>query len=117
MKVPAPDYLCAIGIKHKKYEYERWRVFTPRHKPEDSLYGHLVFALKYEGIDLAILNALFKIIDAQEIKEIILSEPTGAYSRRIWFLWEWLREEQLDIKDATQGNFVPLVSKWNGLIG
>jgi len=60
LKVPAPDYLCAIGTKHKRYDYERWHIFTPRHKPEDTLYGHLIFALKYEGIDLAVLNALFQ---------------------------------------------------------
>ena len=110
LKVPVPDYLCAIGTKHKKYDHERWHIFTPRHKPQDTLYGHLIFALKYEGIDLAVLNALFQTIKAKEIQEIICSEPTGRYSRRLWFLWEWLREEQLDIEDARTGNFVPLVN-------
>ncbi len=32
------------------------------------------------------------------------------YSRKLWFLWEWLREEQLDIEDTTKGNFVPLIN-------
>ncbi len=110
LKVPMPDYLCAIGTKHKKYDHERWHIFTPRHKPQDTLYGHLIFALKYEGIDLAIFNALFQAIEAKEIQEIICSEPTGSYSRRVWFLWEWLHGEQLDIEDARAGNFVPLVN-------
>jgi len=110
LKVPVPDHLCAIGTKHKKYDYERWRIFTPRHRPENTLYGHLTFALKYEGIDLSILNALFQTIEARDIEIIIRSEPTGMYSRKLWFLWEWLREEQLDIDDATTGNFVPLVN-------
>lgn len=107
LKVPVPDYLCAIGTKHKRYDHERWHIFTPRHRPQDTLYGHLIFALKYEGIDLALLNALFQIIQAKEIQEIICSEPTGAYSRRLWLLWEWLRGEELDIEDARAGNFVP----------
>ena len=110
LKVPLPDHLCATGTKHKKYDYERWHIFTPRHRPEDTLYGHLTFALKYEGIDLAILNALFQTIEARDIETIIRSEPTGMYSRKLWFLWEWLREEQLDIEDARAGNFVPLVN-------
>ena len=93
LKVPAPDYLFAIGTKHKKFVLERWHIFTPRHKPEDTLYGHLTFALKYEGIDLAILSALFQTIAVGEVETIIRSEPTGIYSRRIWFLWEWLRRE------------------------
>jgi len=110
LKVPVPDYLCAIGPKHKKYNHGRWHIFTPRHKPEDTLFGHLTFAFKYEGIDLAILNALFQTIEANKIQEIICSEPTGSYSRRLWFLWEWLRKEQLDIEDARTGNFVFLVN-------
>ena len=71
LKVPVPDHLCAIGTKHKKYDYERWHIFTPRHKPRETLNGHLVFALKYEGVDLAVLNALFQKIEPEEIKKII----------------------------------------------
>lgn len=110
LTVPAPDYLCAIGTKHKKYNYGHWRLFTPRHKPEDTLQGHLTFALKYEGIDLAVLKALFAAIDPQELVEIVRAEPTGAYSRRIWFLYEWLCETEINLKDTTRGNFVPLIN-------
>jgi len=35
--VPTPDYLCVIGIKHRKYNKGHWRIFTPRHRPDDSL--------------------------------------------------------------------------------
>ena len=110
LKVPLPDGLCIIGTKHKKYVNGPWNVFTPRHRPENTLYGHLTFALKYEGIDLAVLNALFQVVEATDIESIILSEPTGIYSRKIWFLWEWLRNEQLDLEDAKTGNFIPLIN-------
>ena len=110
LKVPLPDSLCAIGTKHKKFTEGRWRFFTPRHQPPETLYGHLTFALKYEGIDLAVLNALFQTIEAGELEEIVRTEPTGSYSRRLWFLWEWLRDEQLDLPDADSGNFVAVVN-------
>ncbi len=110
LRVPVPDSLCAIGPRHKIYDFENWHIFTPRHKPEDTLFGHLTFALKYEGIDLAVLNALFQVVEASALESIIRSEPTGSYSRRLWFLWEWLRGEQLDIPDATTGNFVQVVN-------
>ncbi len=110
LRVPLPDYLCAIGTKHKKYTFENWQIFTPRHKPEETLYGHLTFALKYEGVDLAVLNALFRAIKVKDIEDIIHLEPTGSYSRRLWFLWEWLRDDKLDLPDATTGNFVPAVN-------
>lgn len=110
LNVPLPDSLCAIGEKHKKYETGQWRVFTPRHAPENTLYGHLIFALKYEGIELSVLKALFDHIEPALIVDIVQSEPTGLYSRKIWFLFEWLRNERLDLPDATQGNFVVLVN-------
>jgi len=110
LSVPTPDYLCAIGTKHKKYEKERWRIFTPRHKPDHNLHAHLTFALKHEGIDLAVLKALFEQIEPEAIADIVRSEPTGAYSRRIWFLYEWLCGKKLAIEDAAQGNFVALIN-------
>ena len=109
LSVPAPDHLCAIGLTHKRQEKGHWHLFTPRHKPDDSLQGHLTFALKYEGVDLAVLKALFTSIKPRQITRIVQSEPTGAYSRRIWFLYEWLCDTQLNLKAATRGNFVPLI--------
>ncbi|ETR68255.1 MAG: hypothetical protein OMM_10709 [Candidatus Magnetoglobus multicellularis str. Araruama] len=38
LKVPIPDHLSAIGAKHKKFDHERWHIFTPRHRPKDNLY-------------------------------------------------------------------------------
>jgi hypothetical protein len=111
LKVPKPDWLSAIGEKHKLYEKGEWRVFTPRHAPEDSLAGQLVFALKHEGIELLVLKALFTQIAPKEIVTIVNHEPTGAYSRRIWFLYEWLLADEVDLPDAGQLNFVSLVNE------
>ena len=109
LSVPLPIILSAIGEKHTKYETESWQVFTPRHAPDDSLYGHLVFALRYEGVDLAILSALFKKIDKSDLENAIKQEPNGSYARRIWFLYEYLQDTELDIPDLAQGNFVDLI--------
>jgi Fic family protein len=105
LQVPFPDRLAAISAKHKRYTTERWAVFTVKHKPEDTLAGHLTFALKYEGVDLGVLNALFKKIAPAEIEAVIRNEPTGQYSRRVWFLYEWLTERRLEIADVTTGNY------------
>ena len=109
LRVPLPNKLSAIGEKHKRYEQGIWSVYTPRYTPENTLHGHLTFALKYDGIDLAILKALFNVIDSQEIVKIILKEPTGSYSRRLWFLYEWLQDKKLNLPDATRGNFVDVL--------
>jgi hypothetical protein len=51
---------------------------------------------------------LFKTIDHHEIEMIIRQEPWSRYSRRIWFLYEWLTGKRIDIPDIqdTKINFV-----------
>lgn len=106
LQVPTPDGLSAISHKHKKYQQNGWMMFSPRHAPYDSLYSHLTFALKYEGINLSVLKELFNIIPPEEIIAIIKLQPTGSYSRRIWFLYEWLQGTKLNLPDASKGNLV-----------
>ncbi|QNF31222.1 Fic family protein (plasmid) [Adhaeribacter swui] len=109
LKVPLPDRLALVIQKHKKYETEEWSVFSIRYKPEDTFFGQLTFAFKYEGIELGVLKALFQRVAEKEIVSIIQNEPTSQYSRRIWFLYEWLLDTELDVPDLTQGNFVDLI--------
>lgn len=111
LRVPVPDLLALISQKHKVYNTEEWRIYTPRHKPDESLFGQLTFALKYEGIDLAVLNALFKTVSEKEIIALIQKKPTGSYSRRIWFLYEWLTGKKLKVKDVQTGNYIDLLDK------
>jgi Fic family protein len=110
LAIPVPEKLCLISEKNKKYATAEWEVFTPRHAPNDTVYGHLTFALKYEGVNLGLLKKLFQKVDKAEITEIVKSEPTGSYSRMIWFLYEWLMDELLDIPDLKVGNFVNLLN-------
>lgn len=109
LPVPLPKTLSLISTKKRRYTTTQWQVFTPRHEPENNLYKQLVFALKYEGVDLLVLKKLFVAIDKAQITEIIASETLGQYSRKLWFLYEWLLEEQLDIPDLSTGNYVPLL--------
>ena len=109
LPVPLPHTLALISKKTHRYEKDGWKVFTPRHQPEDSLYKQLVFALKYEGINLLLFKCLFSKLGIQEVKELLQIEPTGQYSRKIWFLYEWLMEEQLDLPNLEIKNYVPLL--------
>jgi Fic family protein len=111
LEVPLPKRLSVIGQKHKKYETEMWLIFTPRHKPKETLAGHLTFALKYEGIDLAVLHALFKKIDPLDLTSWIELEPIGQYSRKIWFLYEWLMDLKLLLPDLKKGNYINLIDE------
>lgn len=106
-----PDRLAIISQKHKKYETAGWQVFTPRHEADHTLSGQLTFALKHEGIELGVLKALFSKIDTGEITAIVKAEPLGIYSRKIWFLFEWLMDKLLPLPDLKTGNFVNLVDE------
>jgi hypothetical protein len=111
LAAPIPDRLALISKKHKQYEDKNWMVFTARYMPDDSISGHLIFALKYEGIDLIILKKLFEEISDVDIISLISNEPIGQYSRKIWFLYEWLMGSVLPLSDLTTGNYVDLVDE------
>ena len=109
LRVPLPRTLSATSEHHRTMNDWGWRILTPRHAPSPSLDGHLTFALKYEGLDLAILKRLFAAVPPSEIEAIVRGKPTGSYSRRIWFLYEWLIGRRLDLPDAGKGTYEPVV--------
>jgi len=106
LAVPVPTTLSAIGTRHRLIEQQGWRIFGPRYAPDATIEGHLTFALKYEGLDLAVLKRLFLAVGAAEIERLVQAEPTGRYARRIWFLYEWLTGSRLDLPDADAGTYV-----------
>lgn len=107
-----PVQLALISSKKRQYETDDWKIFTSRHQPEDTLYKHLVFALKYEGINLLFFKKLFETLSQKEIVELIQVEPTGQYSRKIWFLYEWLLSTQLGIANAdSKIKYTPLLDE------
>jgi hypothetical protein len=111
LAVPYPQILSLISDNKKNYEKDDWRVFRERYAFDDELYKHLVFALKYEGIDLLVFKKLFECIGSTTVTETLQIEPTGQYSRKIWFLYEWLMNEKLDIPDLAIKKAVPLIDE------
>jgi hypothetical protein len=109
LAVPLPRTLSAIGERHRITQEGGWRIMTPRHAPHPTLEGHLTFALKYEGLDLAVLKRLFLATGPGAIEGLVRERPTGSYARRIWFLYEWLTGNKLDLPDAQAGRYVTIL--------
>jgi hypothetical protein len=107
--VPLPRTLFATGERHRITEEAGWRILTPRHAPPPTVEGHLTFALKYEGLNLAVFKRFFAAADAHEIEALVRAKPTGRYARRIWFLYEWLTGRKLDLPDDHRSTYVPVV--------
>jgi hypothetical protein len=117
LRAPLPAKLAGIAERHHRVETKNWQLLTPRHAPADNLGGHLEFALKWEGVDLGVLAALFRVVSHEEMSALVRSEPTGAYARRMWFLYEWLTGRQLDVPDPGKVRAVPVLdpSQQSGL--
>jgi len=120
LKIPMPDRITMVSHKNKGYETDEWLVMPRRYLPEDhtglsemeALYKHLVFALKYEGINLLVFSFLTKTYNSKQLTELVDLEPTGQYSRRMWFLIEWISQEPLAGKeDLSKKSYVPIVDE------
>lgn len=109
LKVAMPLSLAGIGTRHRRVESAGWRLFTPRHAPAATLEGHLTFALKYEGVDLGVLKALFCKIGPEHVTAVVRAQPTGSYARKIWFFYEWLTGDRLDLADLKRGTYVDAI--------
>ncbi len=86
-------------------------VYPERYWSGDGVGDQLEFALKYDGVNLAILARLFEVIDVQELLTYIQSKPTGKYARKIWYLYEFLTGKKLPLDDVKQGNYVDLLEE------
>ena len=107
-----------IADRHVHKEIERdgtLHVLLPRPRAPDATdISHLLFALKNDGVSLAIWRALLGVADLDVlgagIRAAVHDTPTGAYARRAWFLFEALSGMRLRLPDVHTGNYVPLLN-------
>ena len=81
-------------------------VFSSSYWPGDEPLNHVVFALKYDGVDLALLATLFLRLDPNDIALWVDRQPTSKYTRLIGFLYEYLLMRTLPLEDRRKGNYV-----------
>ena len=119
LEIPLPHTISIISNQNKRYLQEHWAVYPKSYLPEDSpeltqieaLHKQLTFALKYEGINLLVFKKLTQYYNLDLLNELVGIEPTGQYTRRIWFLIEWLRGAPLSSrKDMVKKSYVSLVN-------
>ncbi len=120
LQVPYPSIKTMVSEKNQKLQTDTWQVFPFKYLPEDgkgnskieALYNHLVFALKYEGVSLLVFAKLYENLSRKEILELVNIEPLGQYSRRIWFLIEWVSGTKIEGKpDITKKSYIPVIDE------
>jgi hypothetical protein len=75
---------------------------------DDSLVGHLEFALRHEGVNLEVIDAVCEHIEPGDLVQRLNASPNGAHIRRACFLWEWLTDKNLPIEVTPIGKYVDL---------
>ncbi len=89
----------------------RLEYYPKAYWPGDTDFEHLDFALRREGLDLPLLGLLFPLLGAEGMTAFVRSTPTGIYARRLWYLYEALTGETLDLPDMVGGNYVSLLDE------
>lgn len=70
---------------------------------EASILEHVLFALKHEGMRLAVLHEALKLVPAEELALALAAQRQGAYLRRAAFVWEKANGRELPVPWLTTG--------------
>lgn len=73
-----------------------------------TVFEHLDFALRREGLHLQLLRGVLPQLGAEEVTEFVRRTPTGANARRVAHLYEAFSGRRLSLPDLAMGNYVPL---------
>jgi hypothetical protein len=115
---PAVESYVVSGARRTEFRGSRQIDLYPgQYATGDSIISNLRFALRHEPTDLGIMIAALKAIDPKELEAWLRAEPTGAFSRRIWFLYETFVGRKLDIEDAKIGNYVEVLDPVRHIVG
>jgi len=98
--VRRPSAVSENHIRGSHRDESEWRLYDKRYWPGGNFADHLTFALRHEDIDLLVLKRVFKAAPKAEIESFVKEAPTGALARRVWFLFEMLTGDTLDIPDT-----------------
>jgi Fic family protein len=111
LAIPSPSVRSRIVSGARRTRIDGGIVYEdyPKSYASNELYGHIKFALRYEPIDLGIYEAIFRKLDAAWFERHIKGEPSGIYARRLWYLYELLIGEKLDLKDVSPTGYVDLL--------
>ncbi|NRB20494.1 MAG: Fic family protein [Rhodobacteraceae bacterium] len=111
LPIPLPQCLALVARHHRRFSTADWQVFRSQQWPGDTVFDHLIFAIKNEGFDLRVLERVTQVVESTEIAEIErrLYGSTGIFARRLWFVWEWLTGQLLDIPDLGKVKYIPVL--------
>ena len=106
---PSPRHLSSVGSGTRVSTSTRDGIhesFPEQFARDTTDVGQLVFALKYDGVDLLALRRIFAAMGGAPLAAALRERPSSAYLRRLWFFYEFLTGERLDLPDVDAGAYV-----------
>ncbi len=91
------------------YGYGNIKILAKNRKIGTTSSEHIEVAIKYQGINLSYLSAIFQVIDINELTAFIKEQPTSTIRRCIWYIYEWLMEKRLELPDLTSVSYTKLL--------
>jgi hypothetical protein len=112
LKTPLPAVRSSVvaGARRTRIEHEAIYEQYPKTYATNNLYENLRFAMRYEPIDLGVLQAAFAQIAPKDVETWIKEEATGIYARKIWYLYELLTGQTLEVPDVAPTGYVDLLN-------
>lgn len=114
LSLPPLGLELAIGNKTideiKPFGSVRIKLLAKNKKVGTNIYEHIETAINYQGIRLAYLVPIFKELDESLLTRYIKEKPQAINRRCIWYLYEWLTGNQLNIENS-QSNYANLLEE------
>lgn len=106
LRVPAPavqSFIVQGARRTEVHDGLTMEFYPPKYGVDDTVVANLRFALKHEPFDLGVVVAACKAIEPAAIEAWVRAEPSGAFSRRAWFLYETFVGQTLDLDNVHSG--------------
>lgn len=76
---------------------------------DNNIFAHLEVAIKYQGIRLVHIYPFLRSIDKNNLEKYIKEQPMARVRRCIWYLYEWLFDDRLNIPDLKKVGYQDLL--------
>ena len=111
LNTPPPYELHAVADRQVHVKQDGWIIHPSPRWPGDGIVDHLIFALKYEGLNLLVLKRAFQTTGPDALIAAVVNKPGSSYLRRLAFLYEFLLSRRLHVQDSTTGSYVPVLDE------
>jgi Fic family protein len=103
------SYIGSKMVRQERVDGTVEEQYIRSYEPGNRALEHLVFSLKYDGLDLDIFQKVFARISPREIADFVAETPSGRFARQLGFWYEELTGSEVPLNVRIAGNYEPLL--------